>query len=159
MQTVIGNTFAERDYRLVGAAIQARLDARKLFIYNAHELRVARRLGAVRCRGDDASTHIVGVAGVLAICDRRGDERGLVRNTLGLGEVDHLVGNVLLVADAARGQKRVDASQARELHAWLVRENITAADKLYITPILGQTAGVGGRKENVHRELASPARR
>lgn len=104
-----GTICAERDHRRVWAAIYAGVDARELLIHHAHELRVARRLGAVWCRGNDASTHVIGVAGVLAICDRRGNERVLVRDTRGLGEVDHLVGNVLLVADAARGKKRVDA--------------------------------------------------
>ena len=94
---------------------------------------------------------------MLAICDRRGDERVPVCDTYRLGEVDHLVGDVLLVADTARGQKRVEASQARELHARLVREYIAAADELFIIPLIlvrwGKVLG------NVHRGLASSARR
>ena len=87
-------------------------------------------LGAVWCRGYDA-VDVVSVAGVLAICDRCCDERLSVRDTWRLGEVDHFVGNVLLVTDATCGKKRVDAIQARELYARLVREDITPTVKLY----------------------------
>lgn len=43
--------------------------------------------------------------GVLALCDRSGDERVRVGDTSGLGKVDHSVGDV---ADTAREKKRVD---------------------------------------------------
>jgi hypothetical protein len=127
LRSEIGNTFTERDYWLVWAAIKARIDARKLLIHDAHELRVARRLSAVWCRGYDAAADVVSVARVLAICDSCCDERLPIYDTRGLGEIDHLVRNVLLVTDAARGKKRVDARQTCELHARLVREYITAA--------------------------------
>ncbi len=67
---------------------------------------------------------------MLAVCDRRGDERVRVRDARGLGEVYHLVGVVLLVARKARGKQRVDSIYSGELHAWLVREDITPADEL-----------------------------
>jgi hypothetical protein len=49
---------------------------------------------------------------VLAVRDRGGDERVLVRHAGRLGKVDHLVRVVLLVADAARRKERVDAADA-----------------------------------------------
>jgi hypothetical protein len=94
---------------VVGPAKEARIDARKLFIDYAHELLVARRLGAIRGRRNDAIADVVGISRVLAVRDSRGDEVRLVRDAGRLCKVDHVVRVVLLVTDTARRQERVDA--------------------------------------------------
>jgi len=106
------HTFAKRDDREVGPAEEARVDAWKLVIDYAHELLVARRIGAVRGRRNDAIADVVGVSRVLAVRDRRGDEVRLVRDAGRVCEVDHVVRVVLLVADAACRQERVDTVDA-----------------------------------------------
>jgi len=124
------------NYRCVGAAEQAGVNTGKLLIDDAHKLLVARRLGAVRRRRCDASADIVSVARVLAVCDCCGDEIGLVCHSGGVGKVDHVVGVVLLIAGATRGKEGVDAGNAGELHAWLVREDVTTTGEAEILPIL-----------------------
>jgi len=128
--------FAKRDDRFVGTAEEARVETRKLLIDHAYELLVARRLGAVGSRGNDASADIVSVAWVLAVGDRCSDELSLVRDAGRLGKVDHLVGVVLLVANATRREEGVDAINAGQVDAWLVREDVTAAGETEILPVL-----------------------
>lgn len=81
-------------------------------IDDADKLRVARLLGAVRSRGYDAFADVIGIAWVLAVRDRCGDERDLVRDAGRLCKVDHVVRIVLLVADTACRKERVDARDA-----------------------------------------------
>jgi len=68
---------------------------------------------------------------VLAVRDRCSDEISRVGDAGRLGKVDHVVGVVLLVANAARREEGVDAVNAGQVDAWLVREDVTAADELW----------------------------
>lgn len=107
------HTSTECDDRCVGTAEEARVDTGKLPVDDAHELLVARLLGAIRSRGHHASSDVVGVAWMLAVRDRCGDERGLIRDAGRLCKVDHVVCVVLLVANATCREERVDAGDAR----------------------------------------------
>jgi len=127
---------AERNNRFVGAAEEAGVDARKLAIDDAYELLVAWRRGAVRSRGNDTSTDVVSVAGVLAVRDRCSDEISRIRDAGRLGKVDHAVGIVLLIANTAGREERVDTVNAGQVDAWLVREDVTAAGETEILPLL-----------------------
>lgn len=89
-----------------------------------------RLLGAVRNRGNDASADVFGIAWVLAIGDRCGDERVLVLDTGRLCKVDHFVRVVLLVAYTTCRKECVDAIDTGQVDAWVAGEDITATREL-----------------------------
>jgi hypothetical protein len=113
MKKTSRHTGTKSEYREAGPAEEARVDTWELFINDFYEFLVARLLGAVRNRGNDASADVFCVAWVLAIGDRCGDERVLLRDTERLCKVDYFVSVVLLVADAAYRKKCVDAGGTR----------------------------------------------
>ena len=84
------------------------VDTGKLLINDSHELLLARIPVAVRNRGNEASADVFGVAWVLAIGDRCGDERVLVLDTGRFCKVDHFVRVVLLLADITCRKECVD---------------------------------------------------
>ncbi len=69
---------------------------------------------------------------MLAIGDRRGDERGLVLDTGRLCKVDHFVRVVLLVADATCRKECVDAGDACQVDTWVAGEDVATTRELCV---------------------------
>lgn len=78
----------------------------------------------------------LGVAWVLAIGDRCGDERVLVLDTGRLCKVDHFVRVVLSVADASCRKECVDAGDIGQVDTWVAGEDVATTRELCVEYIL-----------------------
>lgn len=82
-------------------------------------------------RRDDA-VDVQGIASVLTVRDGVRNQSVSVVDPSGLGEVNHRVGIVLLVARVCTCKKGIDTVDARKVDAWFICEDISTADKLYM---------------------------
>ena len=111
------------------ATKDTRIGIWKLRVEDALQLYISGRLLAVRCGGNDA-VHVLGVAWVLAVSNGVGNQRVRVRDVRRLGEINHGVRVVLLVAWVCLRLERINTIDSSEGDTWLVREDISAANKL-----------------------------
>ena len=147
---------------------RGRVDTGKLLINDSYELLIARLLGAVRSRGNNAPANVLGVAWVLAIGDRCGDERVLVLDTGRLCKVDYFVRVVLLVAYATCRKECIDAGDTGQVDTWVASEDVAITRELCVEHnffskcvllfLSGETEREDGLNLYAHRVPATSAR-